>query len=382
MDIDRIDQIEKKWIAEGKRRDIDYLWLAHGKYVRNNPDFDIGARVTRDKAPKAGFWRTRSVIARFYDHYITRGENAIHPDRCCITGGCRDGVAASLKYFKATDDRHVLYLVPTFQPLIEIGRGIFDLSRIHYLKHFNEPWEQTLQHIETLCDRRRIGCIVYANPNNPAGIMYPEKVVEKLGSLSRGKKIWVVEDGAYFLHYAKARQTSIIDHTPYAVSLITSLKLLLGKHAVGGAVLGESIDAQGFAGFTANVSPDHQVWFEELLSRVALENPAVLANHLSEMFRVSAKTTSAFTRRGFFPLYGAPEGVQVLTSIGPVISFAYRKKNGETVSPDNLFEILRKHFILTTPLAEGIRINSRGITDAGINLLDLKLGLVEQEFDP
>ena len=43
-------------------------------------------------------------------------------------------------------------------------------------------------------------------------------------------------------------------------------------------------------------------------------------------------------------------------------------------------KVLKNKNILTTPLNEGIRINSRGITEAGIKLLGENLELVKREM--
>ena len=47
--------------------------------------------------------------------------------------------------------------------------------------------------------------------------MYPESFVADLGKLSNKKGIWILEDGAYFLHYAKEEQTTLLDHSSAGV---------------------------------------------------------------------------------------------------------------------------------------------------------------------
>jgi len=70
MEFDRVDVIEKEWIDQGKKMDIDYIWLAHGKYIRENPDFNIEITPSKDTPHKYGFYETRKVISEFYNTYI------------------------------------------------------------------------------------------------------------------------------------------------------------------------------------------------------------------------------------------------------------------------------------------------------------------------
>jgi len=381
MEFDRIDRIEQQWIQAGKRRDIDYVWLAHGKYVRDNPDFDIEIPGSPALSSQKGLLQARDTISRFYNRYIVGLKTVISADQCCITGGCRDGVAASLRYFQKEDDRNILFLVPTFRPLIDIANTIFPRFKIFYLKHFNEPYAQTLQHIERSCKKNDIGCIVYTNPNNPAGIMYPEDFVAKLGRLGEENKLWIIEDGAYFLHYDKKDQTTIIDHCRCAISLISSLKLLLGKYKVGGAVLGDALNVEPFSEHTQKVPPAHQAWFEALLRKVAVDHPGILQSHLAHMFGISEAIKTIFLQNGFLPLYAAHRACRIETSIGPVVSFTRHNKKGELFHPEMIFNTMKKHHILTTPLSEGIRINSRGITETGTKLLKEKMGAVKTEME-
>jgi len=380
MEFDRVEIIEQEWIKEGKIRDRDYVWLAHGKYMRYNPNFELETPFTQKKPPSGGFNEVRKVISQFYNTYIIRKKNFISLDQCCVTGGCKDGVNASLLYFKSKDRKNVLYLVPTFQPLIQIGESIFHKSKLFFLKHFNEPWYVTLQNIKHIIERSNVGCIVLTNPNNPAGIMYPHKFLKELSNLCNNNEIWIIEDGAYFLHYHKKRQTSILEHAQYAISLITSYKLLLGKHRVGGAVLTDTLDAIRFSEYTKKVFPEQQLWFGNLMIKVALENPQILRKHLYDIFDVSKKVKNLFIKAGFIPLFGFFQGSTYKTSIGPVISFTYKNKDNKNVDSEELFEILKDHDVLVTPLNDGIRINSRGITQEGIELLWEKLKKIRREL--
>lgn len=381
MDYNRVDRIEQKWMAQGEKRDIDYVWLAHGKYIRDNSDFHMETPETEKSPPPEGLFEARDTVGRFYSEYIGKNRNTVTASGCCITGGCRDGINAALHYFNKEDDRNILYLIPTYPPLIDIGKSIFEPSRIFFQKHFNEPWEETLQNIEAACDRHRVGCILLANPNNPAGIMYPDWFLAGLGKLSNKRKIWILEDGAYFLHYDKEEQTTILDHSRYAVSLVTALKLLLGKYKIGGAVLTESLDPEKFSAYVGKVPSTHQLWFASLLKKVAFENPRLLKNQLAGMFGMSEQIKTIFTRHGFQPLYGAYRGTSLETSIGPVITFTYTNRKGDRIPAPVLFDILTKHAVLTTPLDHGFRINSRGISEAGARLLGKKMSRIRSELE-
>ena len=70
MDFNLVDRIEQKWVAEGKRRYIDYVWLAHGKYIRDNPDFDMETSETEESPPPKGLYAARDTVSRFYREYI------------------------------------------------------------------------------------------------------------------------------------------------------------------------------------------------------------------------------------------------------------------------------------------------------------------------
>ena len=381
MQVERIDGIEKVWRQAGRRRDEDYVWLAHGKYVRLNPDFQLEKPSGVQPGPREGLAPARDVVSQFYNHWILGSEKAIAMGQCGITAGCRDGMDAALRYFKTARDANVLFLVPTFQPLIDIAQNIFNPSRIHLLPHFNEPWRRTLDNIAGACDRERIGCIVLTNPNNPAGIMYPEFFLAGLGTICNAAGIWVIEDGAYFLHYDRRHQSSVIDHCQWAISLITSLKLLLGRYKVGGAVVSESLDISDLTAHVQTVDAGRQMWFADLLHHVALEKPELLSAHLGEMFRVSQGIKDVFSAHGFIPLYGAGNNPLARTSSGPVISFTFKNKNGARVRPGKVFNVLQEHFVLTTPLAEGFRINSRGITDSGRDFLIAKMPAIKRALD-
>ena len=123
------------------------------------------------------------------------------------------------------------------------------------------------------------------------------------------------------------------------------------------------------------------MWFEALLRKVAFENPHILRKHLDGMFRMSEGIKTCFVQNGFVPLYAAQKGDLVETSIGPVISFTCKSGNGENVHPEALFDTLKSHLVLTTPLDEGIRLNSRGITEAGKRLLFEKMAAVKNELE-
>jgi hypothetical protein len=381
VDYHRVDRIEQEWVAQGKQRDIDYVWLAHGKYIRDNSDFHMETPETEESPPPTGLRAARDIVSRFYNTYIGKKETIATAARCCITGGCRDGINAGLYYFNKEDDRNILYLVPTYQPLIDMGKSVFESSRIFFLKHFNEPWSETLQHIETACDRHRIGCIILTNPNNPAGIMYPDFFLAGLGKLSNKRKIWILEDGAYFLHYEKEGQTTVLDHCRYAVSCVTALKLLLGKHRVGGAVLTEALDPEKFSAFAGNVPSAHQRWFASLLKKVAFENPRLLKNQLAGMFDISEQVKRIFTENGFHPVYGAYRGASLETSIGPVITFGDTDRKGDPIPAATLFDLLTEHAVLTTPMDPGFRINSRGISETGVTLLRKKMSRIRAELE-
>ena len=381
MEFDRVDVIEKEWIDQGKKMDIDYIWLAHGKYIRENPDFNIEITPSKDTPHKYGFYETRKVISEFYNTYIFNKKNIISPAYCSITGGCTDGVKASLEYFKNTSEKNILFLIPTYQPLLDVAKTIFLESRIFFLKHFNEAYEDTLKNIQKIIKEKAIGCVIITNPNNPAGIMYPDYFLLELAKICNKNNIWVIEDGAYFLHYNKKKQTSILLYAEYATSNITAYKLLLSSTIkVGGAVLSHNLDIKEFSKYTKKISSEEETWFWQLLKKIALNKPEILNKHLKDMFLISGKVTKLFFDIGFLPLYEAIEGKKIQISIGPVISFAYKDKSDKFVEPEELFQILMKHNILTTPMDEGIRINSRGITKKGRILLSKQLKKVNKEL--
>jgi len=211
--------------------------------------------------------------------------------------------------------------------------------------------------------------------------MYPDYFMAELGKLSNKRKIWILEDGAYFLHYDKEGQTTILDHSRYAVSLVTALKLLLGKHRIGGAVLTKSLDPEKFSAFVDKVPSTHQLWFASLLRKVAFENPRLLKNQLAGMFGMSEQIKAIFTRHGFQPLFGAYRGKSLETSIGPVITFTYTDRKGDRIPAAVLFDILTKHSVLTTPMDDGFRINSRGISETGVTLLEKKMSRIQSELE-
>jgi hypothetical protein len=381
MDFKRVDEIEKEWIRSGKKLDIDYVWLAHGKYIRKNSDFNLKLKLNKQTSPKQGFEEVRETIFNFYKKYIFNKETEITGKNCYVTGGCRDGVKAALNYFKKFSEGNVLFLVPTYQPLVEIAKNIFPESKIFYLKHFNEKYDNTLSNIEEIIKEKFIKCIVLTNPNNPAGIMYPEPFVSELGRICNRYNILIIEDGAYFLHYSKEHQTSVLLYSDYSISNITAYKLLLSKDIkVGGTVLSNQLDVDEYSMFTKSVPANEQIWFKELLTKVSLETPEILQSHLEEIFQVSNIVTNLFYKAGFLPLYKSIEGEKTNVSIGPVTSLTYLNKVGEKVDSEILFNKLKKYDILTTPMEEGIRINSRGIKKRGINLLSLQLKKIKQEL--
>jgi len=381
MDFKRVDEIESDWIKKGKKSDIDYVWLAHGKYIRKNPEFKLELVSNKETPPKQGYKEIREIICDFYKTYILDENIIITEKNCCITGGCRDGVKAALNYFKTFNDGNILFLIPTYKPLIDIANKIFPKSKLFYLKHFNESYNDTLNNIENIVKEKLIKCIVITNPNNPAGIMYPKTFLLELAEICNNNKMLIIEDGAYFLHYSKDHQTSVFSYSDYAISNITAYKLLLSKDIkVGGAILTKKLDVDKYSTFTRSVPANEQIWFKELLNKTSVKHPEILKAHLEEIFEVSKIVTNLFYDTGFIPLYKSIEGKNVNVSIGPVTSFTYLNKFSERIDSETLFNILKKHSILTTPMEEGIRINSRGIYEKGINILTRQLKKVEKEL--
>ena len=99
------------------------------------------------------------------------------------------------------------------------------------------------------------------------------------------------------------------------------------------------------------------------------------------MFVMSEQIKTIFTRHEFHPLFGAYRGRSLEASIGPVITFTYTDRKGDRIPAAVLFDILTKHSVLTTPMDDGFRINSRGISETGVTLLEKKMSRIRSELE-
>ena len=98
------------------------------------------------------------------------------------------------------------------------------------------------------------------------------------------------------------------------------------------------------------------------------------------MFGMSEQIKAIFSRHGFQPLFGAYRGKSLEVSIGPVITFTYADRKGVRIPAVVLFDILTKHSVLTTPMEDGFRINSRGISETGVTVLEKKMSRIRSEL--
>jgi len=64
-----------------------------------------------------------------------------------------------------------------------------------------------------------------------------------------------------------------------------------------------------------------------------------------------------------------------------VITFTYTDRKGDRIPAAVLFDILTKHSVLTTPMDDGFRINSRGISETGVTLLEKKMSRIRSELE-
>jgi hypothetical protein len=374
--IEAAKQFEEYWNSRHEK----YIWLGPGWHWRKNENFNIVINK------KEGFEEIRESISIFYNHYIFK-KKLTTLDQCCITQGCVEGINSGIKYFRSKSNKKILYLTPTFKELLELSNKS---ERIE-INQYNESWNTTYHRIKNIIDKEDIGCIVIANPNNPSGIMYPKSFLKNLAKLCNHKSIWILEDGAYFLHCHKSSQTSVIEYFDYAISIIGSTKLFLSfdnkENKIGGAVLSKKLNPKDFSRFVDKIPLDRQNWFNHLLDKV-IKNTVILKEHLDYSYNIAKKVKKEFIRENFKPLYYSIFLFLKKTPTGPVMSFGYKNKNGNYINSKDLFIILANYKIITqmiTPKKEekiqGLRLNTRAIYNEELQVLRNNLQKAKQELN-
>ena len=333
----------------------NYIWLGPGWHWREN-EISI-------KNPKKIINNESHLISEFYNKYILQ-KNKTRKNLAIATKGCESAVEASINYFHSQSKKKILYLIPTFDSHLRFSNNQITLN------HLNEKWTKTIQNVSKIIKKENIGCILIVNPNNPAGIMYPKEFFKKLSVICNKEKIWLIEDGAYFLFASKKKQTCVMDYFDYSISSISSAKLFPKKGLrVGGLIASKKINLNELKKFIETPNKKEKGW---LISRLNLinTNKKILKEYVNESYSTALKVKNSFIDAGLKPMFFYYEGNKKIYPVCPVMSF--RKKG---YSGKKLFDYLIKKGIINLFVESkdekynGVRVNTRAILPNQIKLL-------------
>jgi hypothetical protein len=324
-----------------------YIWLGPGWHWREN-------EITKDSS-NIKTKDTSQLISQFYNQYILI-KNKISPKKAFATKGCESGIKSAIDYFQSLSNKKILYPIPTFDSLTNFAR-----KKI-LLEHLNEPWSTTISKIKIMIKKENIGCIILVNPNNPSGIMYPKEFLIDLAKICNKEKIWIIEDGAYFMFASKKRQTSVIDYFDYSISCISSAKLFPSKNIrVGGLVLSEKIPRDGIIHFIESPNEEERRWLIKKLNLI-INEPKLVKKYALESYKIALDVKNNLVNGGLTPMFYYYENSKKVYPTSPIMSF---KKEGFTGL--KLFDHLAKKGIITLFVSsknknfEGVRVNTRAI---------------------
>lgn len=181
---------------QAKKKGIKIFHLNIGQPDLETPrEFFNEIRSFREKtvayAPSAGYLET---IVAWQKYYHDQGFE-INQEDIMVTAGASEAILFSLLAIADPGDEIIV-----FEPIYPNYRGLADMAAVnlrpislHIENNFALP---AIQEIEKSITPKTKG-IIFCNPNNPLGVVYPEQEMMKIVELAKKYNLFILADEVY-----------------------------------------------------------------------------------------------------------------------------------------------------------------------------------------
>ncbi len=321
-----------------------YIWLGPGWHCRANEEL---IAIEEPFISELVLEKKADIIKNFISSYITSSSFYT-----TFSNGCVVGVQNAIRYTKSLKPNGKLCIpTPTYNRLHE---SISDSDKI--LCPF-ECEDDILRFVEQ--NHGPMYAILLCNPNNPTGVAYSKRFLERLGELATKFDFYIIEDAAYMLFSGK--QCFAFNYTQNCITLIGATKLFLNTIRCGLTLTHRPVSY-----FTQTEYSDKHICAKYLLllERVQLR-PEILDSHIIHSQKISQMVQKLFLKYGF---------VVHTTQPSPIFLISYKNYVGEV-----LFSQLAKVGIITMATKDSfVRINTRAIYQDQLTDFENRLKLCTQ----